>query len=500
MSLFSRLFSGLFGARTSQPKRSQNVRGSYDSAGNGNENFEHWANSDSYSANAANSPAVRQTLRDRSRYEHDNNGYYSGLTESISNDVVGTSPRVQISIPGDDGRIISRKIERLFMKWVQASDFPQDLRTMVRTAIVAGESFAIITSNPQLSKDGRNLVELDLQIYEPEQVSDPWDYGTDPLYSDGIRFDELGNPVEYTFLKNHPGGVALIRSWETEVFPADSVIHWLKPTRPGQHRGVPWLTAALPLFAQMRRYTLATLSSAEFAAMLAGVMKTNILPDSGAILPPEQWDTFSLVRGSLLTLPAGWEAQQFEAKQPISTYRDFKGEILNEIGRGAQAPFNVIAGNSSGYNYSSGRLDHQIYQKSIGIERFRIEQKILSRVFWLWLREAELVYGIRKQADQIGLPPTHEWGWSWFWDGFTSIDPQKDAAADKIRLENGVTTIAEICAAEGKDWEEVIRQRARERQLEQELALELGIKPPQKTKAKSDDLDLIDVGGEPWHE
>jgi hypothetical protein len=33
-----------------------------------------------------------------------------------------------------------------------------------------------------------------------------------------------------------------------------------------------------------------------------------------------------------------------------------------------RSPFNVAAGNSSGYNYASGRLDHQTYFKAIRVD------------------------------------------------------------------------------------------------------------------------------------
>ena len=448
--------------------RDRSVKSSYDSAQTTSENQNHWAAADSYSANAALDAGTRQTLRDRSRYEEQNNGYYSGLAQSIANDVVGTAPRVQITIPGDVDRKFSRFLERRWLRWIKASNCAEDLRLMHRSTVVAGETFAIITSNPAITQDGRNLVELDLQLYEPEQVSDPWDFGTDPLYSDGVRYDLLGNPVEYSFLVHHPGGVSPYRSFETQIYPASQVIHWYKPVRPGQHRGVPWLVSALPLFAQLRRYTLATLSAAEIAAMLAGIMKTNFLPDTGAPMSVDTFETIDLVRGALLTLPPGWEAQQFEAKQPISTYRDFKRELLNEIARPAQVPFNVIAGNSSGYNYSSAKLDHQLYHRSIWIERHRMESKILDRIFWQWLREATLAYELLRQAP--GIDSIEEWEWSWFWDGFASIEPQKEAAATKIRLETGVISLPEVCAEEGRDWEEVIRQQAAVKSLQKEIA------------------------------
>ena len=57
--------------------------------------------------------------------------------------------------------------------------------------------------------------------------------------------------------------------------PAAQVLHYWIPERPGQRRGIPELTAALPLFAQLRRWTLAVLAAAETAADLAAIMHTN---------------------------------------------------------------------------------------------------------------------------------------------------------------------------------------------------------------------------------
>ena len=72
-------------------------------------------------------------------------------------------------------------------------------------------------------------------------------------------------------------------------------------------------------------------------------------------------DLIELERGMLMTMPGGWKMSQVEAQFPTTTYGEFKREILNEIARCLNMPFNVAAGNSSGYNYASGRLDHQVY-------------------------------------------------------------------------------------------------------------------------------------------
>jgi hypothetical protein len=57
-------------------------------------------------------------------------------------------------------------------------------------------------------------------------------------------------------------------------------------------------------------------------------------------------------------------------------------------------PFNVAAGNSSGYNYASGRLDHQTYFKAIRVEQAHLECIVLDRILAAWLDEAALIPGL----------------------------------------------------------------------------------------------------------
>jgi len=70
-----------------------------------------------------------------------------------------------------------------------------------------------------------------------------------------------------------------------------------------------------------------------------------------------------------------------------STCAEFTHEILNEIARCLNMPFNVAAGNSSGYNYASGRLDHQTYFKAIRVKQVHLEAVVLDRILAAWLDE-----------------------------------------------------------------------------------------------------------------
>ena len=58
------------------------VRAKYDSAQTTALNRNHWSRADNLSADAGLQPHVRQTLRNRARYELRNNSYAAGIAES----------------------------------------------------------------------------------------------------------------------------------------------------------------------------------------------------------------------------------------------------------------------------------------------------------------------------------------------------------------------------------------------------------------------------------
>ena len=458
------------------------IAGSYDSAKVTDANTNHWANADALSADGANSVNVRYTLRNRSRYEAANNGYCKGLLRTRRNDVVGTGPRLQVTMPGtfpdpDFGTTMNvpadatRQVERRFKAWMESANINDKLRILEESGERDGECFALQFTNLGLTDD----VKLDIRLIEPDQVTTPDLLWNDPLAIDGIRFDESGNPTEYHILKRHPGDPVWINPWDYDRIAAAWVIHWFDPSRPNEKRGVPSTTPSLPLFAQLRRYTLATLMAAETAANIAGVMYTDQPPPSEGGDPPEftAFDHVPIARGSLLTAPEGWRAEAFKSEQPVSTYREFKGEILTEAGRPMCAPRNVSTGSSAEYNYSSGRLDHLPYERAIKIDRDRLRQIALDRLFKAWHREARLIPGYLP----AGLPPLADWDTTWHWDGFESIDPVKDATANEIKIRTGQTTLFDVNAEDGKDGEELLRSKARQISLARQLEKENGLMP-----------------------
>jgi len=434
------------------------LRARYDAAQTTVENARHWAMADGLSADAAMTPDVRRTLRNRARYEVANNSYAKGMVLTVSGDCVGTGPRLQL-LSEDDAT--NRLVEQSFAEWALEVNLAQKLRTMRMAKSTDGEAFAVLVHNP----NRKHPIKLDIHLVEAEQVSTPVTAINRPDVVDGIELDASGNPRAYHLLQEHPGefgvGPALVTSRR---IPATAMIHWFRADRPGQHRGVPEITPALPLFAQLRRYTLAVLGAAETAADFAAVLYTDA-PANGEATPVEPLDVIELEKRMATTLPDGWKLGQVKAEQPGTSYAEFKREILSEIGRCLQVPVNVVTGDSSRHNYASGRLDHQQYHRSLRIEQAHLGCVVMDRIFSAWIAEAALLNMFAVLRSDGGLKN------QWFFDGREHVDPAKEANAQATRLASNTTTLAYEYARQGKDWEAELRQRAKERQFMKELGL-----------------------------
>lgn len=436
------------------------VRARFDAASQADD-YRHWANADAFSADASLNPQVRRTIRNRARYERSNNSYLAGISSTLANDLIGTGPRLQLDTGDSES---DREVERLFFDWGWSIDLPAKLRTMREALVTDGEAFALMISNPRLAG-----VQLDVRLVEAEMVATPTELMQSTLTPegnvvDGLEFDATGNVVAYLVLNYHPGANFRVNSLQFQRVPAAQMVHWFKPLRAGQHRGMPEVAPALRLFGQLRRYTEAVIAAAETAADLAAFIHSN--SPAAEVDEVESFAALEISKRTLTTLPEGWDISQLKAEQPTTQYPAFVRAILNEIARCLNLPYNVAALDSSSYNYASGRMDHQVHAMNQRVERDQLERTMLDRLLSAWVNEASLA-GLLPE----GLPPFSEWNWGWVWDGKDHVDPGKEANAAETRLRTHTTTLAAEYARQGKRWDVELRQRAAEVALMKELGL-----------------------------
>ena len=411
------------------------------------------------------------TLRKWCRYEGHNNGYGRGIIRTLGDDIVGQGPRLQVAIPGaSDDDTGGQEIEDAWEEWADGCDadgrlsFGEMLNLAVQQCPTAGEAFIAMVDEPTAP---RGEVSLRLRLIESDRIATPLGLFATPTVRDGIKFDK-GKPTHYMVLKNHPGDSSLITMTNPAGYdevPVDKMVHLYRPERPNQFRGIPWLASALIPMAHLRRYTLATVLAAERAATItAGIYTDNPSVD---VQEAEEFDDVEIPMGSALTLPAGYKIEAFKPEQPTATYGSFKGEMLDEIGRAINMPHNVIAGNSSGYNYASGRLDWQTYFRMIRSNQAWLA-RVATKIFRAWYAEYQIRNRIIRFPTRDSRPAV-----KWYWPGYEHVDPVKEANAQRIRLNSLSTTLEDEWAIKGQDWLRKLKQIAKERKILAELNLTL---------------------------
>jgi len=495
-------------------------RSGIDAAADSRHHENHWANASDQDASALLEGNLA-TVRKRAIYELSNNGYAAGIAGTLANWVVGTGPRLQME--SDDSGFGDR-VEDAFGEWATSTycDVERKLTLAdmidlgVRQLCTCGEMAIVEESDP----DSPLPVQYCLHFIEPHRLDDPLGLlGADGVQN-GIKRDERGRPLEYYVAKVHPGSsLNLAKIGDYTVVPAERMIHVFRLDRAGQDRGWPWLMPSLPVFASLRRWTLACIRAAETAADVAMFMQTT--SEQIEHEAAESADVFDIEMASMVTLPAGWTASQMKAEHPPSMYGDVKRELIGEAARPIHMPLNIALANSQDYNYASGRLDHQSFFRFVRYVEWWLSIHVCNRVFASWLNEAIRIPGYlgrasgrlgrpavrmltaEKAAAEKGVLPRARVTYgraprdgrpqdvaTWYWPGFKHVDPQKEANAQETRLGDGTANLIDEMAEEGKDWDRHLVKRARVAKRVRELAEEYGV-PPEEI------LRLVPKGAKP---
>lgn len=454
-----------------QAKMSTLMKAGYDSAKWTDENRKHWAQAEDKPPALMNDRETRRRLRVRCHYEAGNNSYCAGLISTLATDTIGyTGPKLRVLSDDSDLKTL---VEEEWTKWSESFEvnLPFKLDLMERTKYIEGESFPYLYTDEEV---GENTgISLGVNVLSQSRIADPDYINTygrtkeNIFNDDGVLINrETGRPIGFNVVPDDADlyGYSLIGS-KPDFVSSRYMFQWFSPKRPSQYRGVCELTPSLGLYAQLRRYGLATLTAAEFGAVFAGVMKTTN-PAADGPVQVKDWTQFYLERGMLLSLPEGWDATQFDAKHPMQSQEMFTNLILREIGRCQNVPFGIVAGDSSKYNYSSAQLDYRDYEERKKSDKKQLSIRILNRIFREFLLELGKMYS-KVQTAVENNKLWHTWGFP----RRPSSDPSKDADAEVKRLEKGLITLSEIYADRGLDWQEELEQREKENKKLKELGL-----------------------------
>jgi lambda family phage portal protein len=439
-------------------------------------------------------------LRNRSRALVRDSAYAKRAKVLVQNNVIGAGIGMQAQVMSSRDALrtdVNDAIEEAWRDWACAEychtggtlHFCDLERALMAQVFEAGEVFVRKHYRPF----GDGTVPFALELIEAERIADELQTAMSSVGAAagnvvkmGIEVDRYGRPVAYYIRSRHPGELRAIQGETDKVerVPAEQILHLRLVDRWPQTRGEPWLHAVARKLNDMDGYTEAEIVAARGAANYVATIETpegdNPLGTPVDPANPQGEKEIVTEPGMTVRLAVGEEMKFNNPSRPNTALDPFMRYMLREFCAGTGPSYESVSRDYSQSNYSSSRLalldDRDLW---------RMLQQWFLRMFRLpvhkeWLQAAVLsraIAAIRveeyaadlKKFEAVLFKPR---GWSW-------IDPMKEVDAYKAAIKAGFMTVSDVIAAtgEGKDLEDVLRQRDRELKMMEELDLVFDTSP-----------------------
>lgn len=352
---------------------------------------------------------------------------------------------------------------------------------MLRTAFIDGDALALAQWMP--SRAGAKWATC-FQLVDPARLCTPPGRASGIDMRDGVELNELGEAIAYHIRRSHPGDSFQIGYDGTYVrvpartsFGRRRVIHLFDQQRTGQSRGKSILTGVMAAFKMLDHYQRIELQTVVVNSMIAAFIETPLSGEQIAELfgTPEKlsasrgaWDV-KLEGAGVIPLHPGDKLAPFVPSRPNGAYEKFVEAVLRYISTGLNMPYELLMKDFSKTNYSSARAALLEAWRYFMAKREWISTYWADPVYELWLEEAI-------QRGEVEAPDFYEnraayCACKWIGPGRGWVDPVKEVQASALRIEKGLSTMERECAEQGLDWEEVLEQQARERDMARSLDL-----------------------------
>lgn len=452
------------------------------------------------------------TLRERSRELVRNNPIAASIVRVMVDNIIGTGIRVQARVAAEEVGLSpeaaaawNARAERLFLQWSRHCDLHDHcdffgIQSLIcERWIVDGE---IINVPVQVERIGRSWLTA-MQVIECDRLQDPLDSSVplDRLRS-GVELDANDAPAAFWIARTHPGDrfapatkviVDRVPAWTEDGIRR--VQHVMLARRSAQSRGEPFLAPIMEDLRHLGQYDEAELIAARIAACHT-VWRKQELPDFTLETPDQTTSAGDPVTeiepGLVVDLAPGEDVTFGNPSRPSSNYEAFIKAKLRICGAPYGLPLELVLSDWSETSWTSGRMSLIEARRSFRRMQRTVIGRVLQGMYELVIEEA--VRDGRLEAPTFDAQREAWLQSSWIPPGSTWVDPVKEVQASKMAVELCVSTLAEECAAQGRVFEEVAEQRAREIALLKKLGLPTGTEQKQAsngaaTDDRSDDAD-----------
>jgi lambda family phage portal protein len=394
-----------------------------------------------------------KTLRNRSRDMVRNNPYAKRAVEAIANNTVGSGIRPQ---PWSDGAS-EKRIKKLWQAWAETTacdhfgehDFYGLQKQIMRAVAESGEALIRWRIDPR----NPSGIPLRIQIVESDYIDESKDIfrafskiGENTI-EQGIELDSEGRRVAYWLFDTHPGeGFGTL---ESRRIPAENVIHVYEKLRPGQLRGVPMGVSAFVRLRDFDQYEDAQLVRQKIAACFTAFVYDGS-PSSTVVKDTTTGDYVDKLQpGAIEHLDPGQNVT-FANPPGVTGYSEYSRQILRGIAAAYGITYEVLTGDLTGVNFSSGRMGWIEMQRNIQDWQHNVMINTLCNPVWSKFVELGVVSGKLFPTDRVSAdwtPPRRE-----------LIDPEKEIKGMATTVRNGLNSYSDVVRQLGRDADDVIEE------------------------------------------
>lgn len=418
----------------------------------------------STSANAEISTALA-TLRDRSRDLVRNNPYAARAIQAISANTVGTGIVPQAKHKKPKPAQMAMDAWRVWGETTQCDadgnlDFYGLQALAMRTVAESGECLI----RQRRSQDPKLAIPLQLQLLEADFVdsSKEGDLESGGYIIQGVEFDRFGKRVAYYLFTKHPGDKAA--SKVSVRVPAEEIIHLYRKDRPGQVRGVPWSAPVIVRLHDFDEYEDAQLVRQKIAACYTAFVQDIETPlDSTAA---ESVLGERLEPGSIELLPPG-KTITLANPPTVTGYNEYASAVLHAVAAGYGVTYEMLTGDFSQVNFSSGRMGWLEFNRNIELWRWSMLIPQFCNTVWAWFIEAAMLKGFSVEGvEATWTPPRRE-----------MIDPTREVPATIKAIRGGLMSLSQSIRENGYDPKTHLEEMKADFDLLDKLGLKLDSDP-----------------------
>jgi lambda family phage portal protein len=392
-------------------------------------------------------------------------------------------------------------IEAAFEEWAEDPRFYCDLQRRnylgglialgYRHRLTEGDAFAVLHWSPD------RPYATTIEIIHPDRCVTPTGRREGYGVRSGVEIGKNGEPIGYHFLVQHPGEGGMVSIGvprATKYIPREDqfgrpiVVHAFEMTEAGQVRGVPLLAPIVKKLRMLGRYDEAELQASVLNAVLAAFITTPHDPDlvAGGLgglneLTPHQQMRLDMYGEAPINvdgvrvnfLAPGDKAEFLNPRHPNSVFEQFERTALRNVASASGLSYEQLSMDWSQSNYSSARAALLEVWRGLTARRQYFARTFMQPIYAAWLEEAIDKGQVRAPAtarpfrEALGAWTRAKWigparGW---------VDPVKESTAAALRMAHGLSTLEDECAEQGKDYQEVLLQLAREKREKEKLGL-----------------------------